>query len=660
LDDALLKDPNNTMPQLSVYVARGILIESRKPTWLYGTASEHSTYYQYGFYRAENIHAGMIQTETPYYQPNPTPPIPFSDLTAKFNGDPDFGACSTNASASGCDSAWAVRVERSANITISGAGLYSWFNIYDQSCVDPRTCQKSLVNLKDNGKNVLFLNLITIGSQNMVTTKNGQIDAASNELNSNHPKWSHISALEVSGDGIGPDDPVVYIDPTIWGQSSPTVKCSPPCILVLPPTVLPSETTISIPPYTTSLEIGWSSNGAFTGTTITTVLSIPPITTNTIDYSNVQVNSSTDLFNIIPTMSIMPSPFIITDSYPPGVTNSPATRTITPPPYPFSGSIIPSGVVYTSYVLDGQTIYLLPNQTTTTTENGHTIIIGPSGIIIDGGPPFPPPTTTTTTSGITIGPPPPFFTVFPSSTVEFITTPVPKATTTVINGKTEPVIPCFAWFFFICTDGIQGIILFGFELPGIYPRGGPPPLPPRPPIPPGINWPPTIEWPSITIGPDGTPSYDDIDDDPDNECQTETSSICSNTISKAPTTTVTVTGACESVVGCSVTGSATTTTTSVCKLSAAALPSATGGLTKRAPDCGAKWAVVYPRNSDSQVETAKIQRAIAALDLPGTVYRSQSTMGTLGTMFWALERLTDDQMQTLANNNPEVSIINHF
>jgi hypothetical protein len=70
--------------------------------------------------------------------------------------------------------------------------------------------------------------------------------------------------------------------------------------------------------------------------------------------------------------------------------------------------------------------------------------------------------------------------------------------------------------------------------------------------------------------------------------------------------------------------------------------------------------VVYPRNSDSQVETAKIQRAIAALDLPGTVYRSQSTMGTLGTMFWALERLTDDQMQTLANNNPEVSIINHF
>lgn len=48
------------MPQLSVYVARGILVESQMPTWLYGTASEHSTYYQYSFYKAANIHGGMI------------------------------------------------------------------------------------------------------------------------------------------------------------------------------------------------------------------------------------------------------------------------------------------------------------------------------------------------------------------------------------------------------------------------------------------------------------------------------------------------------------------------------------------------------------------------------------------------------------------------
>jgi hypothetical protein len=58
LDDADLNDQNNTMPQLSVYVTRGMLVESQKPTWLYGTASEHSTYYQFAFYKAENIHAG--------------------------------------------------------------------------------------------------------------------------------------------------------------------------------------------------------------------------------------------------------------------------------------------------------------------------------------------------------------------------------------------------------------------------------------------------------------------------------------------------------------------------------------------------------------------------------------------------------------------------
>jgi hypothetical protein len=636
------------MPQLSVYVARGILIESKKPTWLYGTASEHSTFYQYSFHKAEGIHAGMIQTESPYYQPNPLPPIPFSSTTAKFAGDPDFGACSTNASASGCDSSWSVRIERSANISIAGAGLYSWFNIYDQSCVDIRTCQKSLVDLKDNGKDILFLNLITIGAKNMVTTKNGEIDAATNELNGAHPKWSHIAALQVSGD-LGPDDPVVYIGPTVWIEPSPTVQCSPPCILVLPPSVLPSETTISIPPYVTSLEIGWTSNGVFTASTITTTLSIPPITTATIDFSNVQVNSSTDLFAIIPTVSIMPQPFVITDSYPPGITNSPPTRTITPPPYPFSGSVIPTGVIYITYVYDGQTIYLNPNQTITTTESGHTIIFLPTGIIVDGNPPIPPPTSTPTTiAGITIGPPPPPITTFPISTVQFVTTDVPKPTTTKINGKTEPVIPCWAWFFFICTDKIKGIVLFGFEIPGIYPRGGPPPLPPRPSLPPGIDWPPKIEWPPITIGLDGTPSFDpmEAEDDP---CETETSSICSTTISQDPTTTIT-TSTCQSVSGCAVTGSATATTTSACKLAAA-----TPGLSKRANTCG-QWAIVVPRNNGNQAETDKINKAINDLGVTGA-YRSSSSQGTLGTLFWAIERMTDDQMQNLRDNVPEVSIL---
>jgi hypothetical protein len=598
----------------------------------------------------------VVQTESPYYQPNPRPPLPFSSTTAKFRGDPDFSLCSSNANASGCDSSWSIRIERSKDIAFAGAGLYSWFNTFDQTCVDLHTCQKSLVDLKNNGKNIVFLNLITIGSTNMVTTEKGEIAALDNELSGAHPKWSHIAALQISGDG-GPDDSIAYIHPSIWGEPSKTVQCSPSCIMVLPPTVLPSDTTISIEPYTTTLEVGWTSNGVFTGITTTTVLSIPPITTKTIDFSNVQINASTDFFTIIPTMSIMPPPFVITDSYPPGISNSPPTRTITPPPYPFSGTVIPTGspFSYTTYIYGTKTIWLGPNETSTTTESGHTIVFLPTGIIVDGGPPIPPPTNTPiTTSGLTIGPPFPFITPFPTSTIGFVTTDVPKPTTTVINGKVEPVIPCWAWFFFICTSHhVKGLILFGWEIPGIYIHpGGPPPLPPRPDDwPPGLDFPPGTDWPPITIGWDGVPTYDSMDEDDDNECEVSTSSICSTTVSQLPTTTTTISGSCRTVSGCTVTGSATTTTTSACKAAAA-----TPGLAKRAPACG-QWAVIIPRNSANQAEILRIQNAIDGSGATG-VYRSESLHGTLGVMFWAVERMTDGTLSTLLRFFPEVSIIN--
>jgi hypothetical protein len=114
-----------------VYVARGLLVESTAPTWLYGTSSEHAVYYQYNFYKARNVFAGMIQTESPYYQPTPHPPAPFEKAVGKFPGDPDY-ACASPATL-GCDSSWAVRIVNSKDIFIAGAGLYSWFDTYDQS-----------------------------------------------------------------------------------------------------------------------------------------------------------------------------------------------------------------------------------------------------------------------------------------------------------------------------------------------------------------------------------------------------------------------------------------------------------------------------------------------------------------------------------------------
>ncbi|PVH70347.1 glycoside hydrolase family 55 protein [Cadophora sp. DSE1049] len=241
LDDAQLTNNNNTMPQLSVQM----------PTWLYGTASEHATYYQYSFYKAKNIHAGMIQTESAYYQPNPKPPLPFDLNTAKFPGDPDYSKCRSNSSLSGCDSSWAVIMERSSDISFAGAGLYTWFNVYDESCVDPRTCQKSLISLKNNGKNILFMNLI--GAKYIATSSSGEISAEENESSSGHPKWTHLAALQISGDGKT-DDEVVFIDPTVWVQQGPTVTCNPPCTLVIPPSSLKSSSTITFPSLVTTLE----------------------------------------------------------------------------------------------------------------------------------------------------------------------------------------------------------------------------------------------------------------------------------------------------------------------------------------------------------------------------------------------------------------------
>jgi hypothetical protein len=117
-----------------VYVARGLLVESQSPTWLYGTSSEHAVYYQYNFNKARNIFAGMIQTESPYFQPTPKPPAPFEGVVGKFAGDPSYHCASGSSEFSGCDSSWAVLMRGCQDIFVAGAGLYSWFSTYTQDC----------------------------------------------------------------------------------------------------------------------------------------------------------------------------------------------------------------------------------------------------------------------------------------------------------------------------------------------------------------------------------------------------------------------------------------------------------------------------------------------------------------------------------------------
>lgn len=93
-----------------------------------GTASEHSILYQYNFFGTVNTLAGMIQTESPYYQYTTVTesPGPFNASVGLFSNDPLFPDASCSATTLLCSFAWSVVIQATANLTIAGAGLYSW------------------------------------------------------------------------------------------------------------------------------------------------------------------------------------------------------------------------------------------------------------------------------------------------------------------------------------------------------------------------------------------------------------------------------------------------------------------------------------------------------------------------------------------------------
>ncbi|KAG8162100.1 hypothetical protein KVR01_007865 [Diaporthe batatas] len=233
IDDPDLGDANNTMVQNSVYVARGLLVESVAPTWLYGTASEHAVYYQYNFHNAQNVFAGMIQTESPYFQPTPKPPMPFEKVVGTIGGDPDYNCTATNG-LDGCDSSWGVMIRGSANIFIAGAGLYSWFSTYTQDCIDKHSCQKALLLLEDNFANVRIQQLITIGAEYMAVQDGVGIPALDYLNVETHPRWSQLTVLDAAGDG-SEFGGMVWIDPKIWDMDTPTFSCAAPCLVKIPP-----------------------------------------------------------------------------------------------------------------------------------------------------------------------------------------------------------------------------------------------------------------------------------------------------------------------------------------------------------------------------------------------------------------------------------------
>lgn len=129
--------------QISVYAGRGLLVESaRGRVWLVATSVEHHVLYQYQLVATRDVWMGHIQSETPYFQPNPPAPYPFAARDVARH-DPDFASdCRAATAGNGngtlggapCFMAWGLRVLGSRDVVVFGAGLYSFFNDYSTDC----------------------------------------------------------------------------------------------------------------------------------------------------------------------------------------------------------------------------------------------------------------------------------------------------------------------------------------------------------------------------------------------------------------------------------------------------------------------------------------------------------------------------------------------
>ncbi|KAI9699208.1 MAG: hypothetical protein M1820_007287 [Bogoriella megaspora] len=150
--------------QIDIYNGRGVLIECEGGgVWMYGTSFEHSVLYNYQIANAKNVYMSVIQSETAYMQNNPNALTPFTPNTAY--SDPDFGWCSPVLYT--CPKTWGLRIYNSTYVLNYGAGMYSFFNNYDQGCLLTESCQQFMVSVEES-EAVYLYGLSTKGTTTLV------------------------------------------------------------------------------------------------------------------------------------------------------------------------------------------------------------------------------------------------------------------------------------------------------------------------------------------------------------------------------------------------------------------------------------------------------------------------------------------------------------
>ncbi|OAA50318.1 glucan 1,3-beta-glucosidase GLUC78 precursor [Metarhizium rileyi] len=178
---------NKDHNQINIYNGRGVLIESTKGAWFWGTSSEHNQLYNYQLTKAQNVYMALVQTETAYMQGNPDARVPFK-VNSKFS-DPDFSKCTGPK----CARTWGLRAQDSSNVFVYGGGLYSFYDNYEQECVAANNCQDHMISL-ENSKVEMF-GISTKASVSMFTM-NGQAMAKDSDNRNNF--CAAIAAFESS------------------------------------------------------------------------------------------------------------------------------------------------------------------------------------------------------------------------------------------------------------------------------------------------------------------------------------------------------------------------------------------------------------------------------------------------------------------------------
>ena len=133
-------------PVQNIATGRGLLIEATKGTWLTGTAFEHNTLYNYNLHNAQNVFAGMQQTETAYWQgvgSQQNAPAPWTALTSF--GDPDFSWCGS--SDQSCRMGLAQNVDGGSNLYLYGSAFWTFFHGEVSGCYNcaATTCSANCI-----------------------------------------------------------------------------------------------------------------------------------------------------------------------------------------------------------------------------------------------------------------------------------------------------------------------------------------------------------------------------------------------------------------------------------------------------------------------------------------------------------------------------------